>query len=340
MQRHFVWKLNNLECKCCSKCCASAECKTDSHTKFKADSAKYTKWKQDRALSQASSAETKAQALPGAAGQGAGSVPDSPEHGLRKEKIDESEDAFWTAVYKGAEAMDAFVHSNMNAIFLEKQIKCLEQYAQKNKPMDVSQHEKKGDNIELDDISELPVLSFMVKKFMQKLAEMNNRLEKVETFSPTQPVQGEAVKFSDPAVARLIARIEVLESKNPRPPITVRPPALPHEEKKAKDQEKRIGEMEKKVAELSKRKTVCDSAFRQKYKKVIEKYFHIEEFGEQEVVVKSRESGHVLARKIQGVVYGDGGPYIECNEEDIEKRSFEKKKEKDFMIYGTRQTRR
>ena len=176
--------------------------------------------------------------------------------------------------------------------------------------MDVSQHEKKGDNIELDDISELPVLSFMVKKFMQKLAEMNNRLEKVETFSPTQPVQGEAVKFSDPAVARLIARIEVLESKNPRPPITVRPPALPHEEKKAKDQEKRIGEMEKNVAELSERKTVCDSAFRQKYKKVIEKYFHIEEFGEQEVVVKSRESGHVLARKIQGVQCMEMGGHI------------------------------
>ena len=135
--------------------------------------------------------------------------------------------------------------------------------------MDVSPHEQKGDDIVLDDISELPVLSFMVRKFTQKLAEMNNRLKKVETFSPTQPVQGEAVKFSDPAVDRLIASIEVLESKNPRPPITVRPPVLPHEEKKARHPEKSIGEMEKKVAELSKRKTVCDSAFRQKYKKVL-----------------------------------------------------------------------
>ena len=108
------------KCECCSKCCASAECKTDSHTKFKADSAKYTKRKQDWTLSQAGSAEIKPQALPGAAGQGAGSVPDSPDHGWRKENIDASEDAFWTAVYKGAEAMDAFIHSNMKCHILRK----------------------------------------------------------------------------------------------------------------------------------------------------------------------------------------------------------------------------
>ena len=150
------------KCKCCSKCCASAECNTDSHTKFKADSAKYTKWKQDRALSAAVRKPKRRRSLE-PQGREQDQYP-PPEHGSRQEKIDESEDAFWTAVYKGVEAMDAFVHSNMNAIFLEKQIKCLEQYAQKNKPMDVSQHEKKGDNIELDDISEVPVLSFMVKK--------------------------------------------------------------------------------------------------------------------------------------------------------------------------------
>ena len=209
----------------------------------------------------------------------------------------------------------------------------------KNKPMDVSQHEKKkGDNIELDDISDLPVLSFMVKKFMQKLAELNDRLEKVEKFSSTQPVQGEAVKFSDPAVARLIARIEVLESKNPRPPITVRPPALPQEQKKAKDQEKRIGEMEKKIAEKVKRKSACDTTFRQKDKQIIEKYFKIEEFGEQEITVRDREGGEVIARKIQGVVYGDGGPYIECNEEDIVRSMFEEKEQKVFYdLWYTRE---
>ena len=54
--------------------------------------------------------------------------------------------------------------------------------------------------------------------------------------------------------------------------------------------------MKIKVAELSKTDTVCVSALRQKYCKVIEKIFHIDEFGMQEVVVKSRESGHVLAR--------------------------------------------
>ena len=36
-----------------------------------------------------------------------------------------------TVVYKGAEAMDAFVHSNINAILLKKQLKCLDRLCTK-----------------------------------------------------------------------------------------------------------------------------------------------------------------------------------------------------------------
>jgi hypothetical protein len=48
----------------------------------------------------------------------------------------------------------------------------------------------------------------------------------------------------------------------------------------------------------------------------------VQEWGEQNVEIRARERSNshaplLLATKIQGVVYGDGGPYIECNIEDV-----------------------
>ena len=101
--------------------------------------------------------------------------------------------------------------------------------------------------------------------------------------------------------------------------------------RRERERANKIEELEKKIIEISNRKTQCDTHFRQKYKRVIEKYFHIREYGEQIVCVRDRETGAVLARKIQGVVYGDGGPYIECNEEDIVKASFVEKENRVFF---------
>lgn len=65
-------------------------------------------------------------------------------------------------------------------------------------------------------------------------------------------------------------------------------------------------EIERKTAEISRRKTQCDTTFRQKHKQLLEKHFHIQEYGEQIVVVRQREGGLVLARKIQGLYLGTG----------------------------------
>jgi len=65
-------------------------------------------------------------------------------------------------------------------------------------------------------------------------------------------------------------------------------------------------------------RTQADTDFRKNFKKLIEKEFKIEENGEQKVLIRSRKNpSQILATKIRGVVYGDGGPYFECEKEDV-----------------------
>ena len=77
--------------------------------------------------------------------------------------------------------------------------------------------------------------------------------------------------------------------------------------------------------------------FRLKFKKIIEKYFKIEEYGEQKVEVRGRNNNNtVFAEKIQGVVYGDGGAYLECNAEDVIFQDLVSKETRSFFdLYST-----
>jgi hypothetical protein len=99
------------------------------------------------------------------------------------------------------------------------------------------------------------------------------------------------------------------------------------------DKHDKIEEIVKKLEELNrKQNTQCDTPFRCMFKKIVEKEFGVQEFGEQKVTIVSRRNLKiVLASKIQGVVYGDGGPYIECNEEDINKAAFPHKEMRSFF---------
>jgi len=85
--------------------------------------------------------------------------------------------------------------------------------------------------------------------------------------------------------------------------------------------EKRLQEIEKQVKNLnisSHKESAADTAFRLKFKRIIEKEFGVQEWGEQMAEVRARNGqALLLAKKIQGVVYGVAGPYIECNIEDI-----------------------
>ena len=79
----------------------------------------------------------------------------------------------------------------------------------------------------------------------------------------------------------------------------------------AQDWSERIVKIEKILNEgRVELKTRADTRFRLSLRKIIEKELGLNEFGEQEVKIKSRlNPALILATKIQGVVYGDGGAY-------------------------------
>ena len=89
------------------------------------------------------------------------------------------------------------------------------------------------------------------------------------------------------------------------------------------------------MKELDERKqfeTQCDTDFRRKFKRVIEKRFEVREYGEQQIQVRSRsDESVILAQKVTGVVYGDGGPYLECNAADVVTPSFVISEEKGYF---------
>ena len=49
----------------------------------------------------------------------------------------------------------------------------------------------------------------------------------------------------------------------------------------------------------------------------MEEHFQIGEFERQEVKVVSRKTGIPIAKAVSGVMYGDGGAYIECERTDL-----------------------
>ncbi|MGH3597688.1 MAG: hypothetical protein ACRDUT_17305, partial [Mycobacterium sp.] len=70
-------------------------------------------------------------------------------------------------------------------------------------------------------------------------------------------------------------------------------------------------------------KSQADTPFRKKMKTLVENFFSINEHGTQEIEIRQRgREERVLARRVTGVVYGDGGPYIECEQDDLEIDNF------------------
>ena len=63
--------------------------------------------------------------------------------------------------------------------------------------------------------------------------------------------------------------------------------------------------------------TRADTVFRQRTKQIIEEHFGLQEFERKQITVVSRKTGIPVARALSGVVYGDGGPYFECERSDL-----------------------
>jgi hypothetical protein len=123
-------------------------------------------------------------------------------------------------------------------------------------------------------------------------------------------------------VKKLQAEIEILQKCRREPVVAPEPVKIVNVEAKA--HEKRLQEIEKQLRNVkisSNKESAADTAFRVKFKHIIEKEFSLQEYGEQNVEIRARNrtgAPLLLAKKIQGVIYGDGGPYIECNAEDVE----------------------
>jgi hypothetical protein len=123
----------------------------------------------------------------------------------------------------------------------------------------------------------------------------------------------EAITQLQQTVSHLTERIGVLEKENTRI-ITL--------EQTVKQLTQRVEGFERKPHEHQhdlneKPRTRADTPFRAQMKKIIEENFGIQEFERKQVDVVSRKTREKISTAINGVVYGDGGPYIECERTDL-----------------------
>ena len=311
-------------CNCCPACCESADCRTGTHKAFKEQrELKHKGQIGEKKKGNEKKTEKKQ---------------NEKEDGNKAEVGDEnvfSDDYFWDLLDSGEDIDHILSNEKFTKAFYERQQNALNLLEQRKAQAPLSQEDAKTEKkirTRIEDSNEVGSITYLMENLLKKTVDIVRRLEVLEEFVPTQPISGECTIRQDPHIANLTARLEALEREKKVSPTmpSVGSGGL-QEQKRMREQEKRLGEIEK--TEISKSKTACDTAFRQKYKKVIEKYFHIHEYGEQEVVVRNREGGEILARKIQGVVYGDGGAYIECNQEDIEKKSFQETEKRVFFDF-------
>ena len=187
----------------------------------------------------------------------------------KKQEKEDMEQRFWLAVQKGPDHMQEFLNHNHVYVnkLVEQQEKDLARYSNKQTPAptlssNITEDKKEISTKEGNDM-------YILIQVLKKLSEVTRRLEVLEAAVPTQPIPGE-----NAILARLLSKVEDLERKAAFPRIGVRAgAAAPSEEKKERDRDQRLDKIENTVTEFANRKTACDTTFRQKLKRVIEKYF-------------------------------------------------------------------
>ena len=268
-------------CQCCAGCCDSAECRSMEHIMVK--QLKERESHADALRRTGMSAES-AWKLVGA---------DSPRHQQKRVKQGDNE------ILEKVEE-NVTPEKTRTKKMSKSDTKRIEKTPPKDveKKTDQSKEKKSDDEDKHNEETE--------KDNMQLITRLKERVDELEKLC-----------------RRFQAEIEVLQQSRHERPITREPVRIVAQE--TKQHEKRLQEIEKQVKNLNisnHKESAADTAFRLKHKRIIEKEFELQEWGEQNVEIRARERQNseaplLLARKIQGVVYGDGGPYIECNVEDV-----------------------